>query len=354
MINILDLNMEQLKLCLKQKGEKEFRAKQIFNWIYNGIWNFNDMNNIPKSVRSMLLKDFYIEIPEIVQVYESKESASKKFLLKFSDGSIIECVVMNYNYGNSICVSTQVGCRMGCRFCASTVGGMIRNLSSGEILSEILVAEKYINEKISNVVLMGSGEPLDNYDNVVKFLETVNAEYGLNIGLRHITLSTCGIVPKIYSLADKKLQITLAVSLHAPSDTERKKIMPVANKYSIAELIEACNYYIKATNKRITFEYALVKDVNDNAENANELGMLLKDMLCHVNLIPVNQTRENSFVKPSLKSIQEFSNILTKFKIENTIRKEMGSDINAACGQLRRDYIKRVEEEKHNYGGDVI
>lgn len=354
MVNVLDLNIDQLKLCLKQNGEKEFRAKQIFNWIYNEIWDFNEMNNIPKATKNKLLESFYIEIPEIVHVYESKESASKKLLLKFSDGSIIECVVMNYNYGNSICVSTQVGCRMGCRFCASTIGGMIRNLSSGEILSEILVAQKYIKERISNVVLMGSGEPLDNYDNVLKFLETVNAEYGLNIGQRHITLSTCGIVPRIYTLADKKLQITLAVSLHAPNDTERKKIMPVANKYSISELIEACNYYIKVTNKRITFEYALVKDVNDNTETADELGNLLKDMLCHVNLIPVNEIRENCFVKPSQKSIQEFSNILTKYKIENTVRKEMGSDINAACGQLRRDYIKRVGEEKQNYGGDVI
>lgn len=354
MINILDLNIEQLKLYLKEIGEKEFRAKQIFSWIYKGIWNFEDMSNVPKETKNKLLLNFYISIPEIIHVYESKETASKKLLLKFLDGSIIECVVMKYNYGNSICVSTQVGCRMECKFCASTIGGVIRSLSSGEILSQILVAQKYINERISNVVLMGSGEPLDNYDNTLKFLETVNAEYGLNIGQRHITLSTCGIVPKIYTLADEKMQITLAVSLHAPNDTERKKIMPIANKYSIDELIKACNYYIKVTNRRISFEYALVKGVNDNSENANELGNLLKDMLCHVNLIPVNEVRENSFVKPSQKSIQEFSNILSKFKIENTVRKEMGSDINAACGQLRRDYIKRIEEGEQNHGGDII
>lgn len=344
MKNVLDFNMEELKLWLKQNGEKEFRAKQIFNWIYNGVWDFSNMNNIPKQTKEKLHEKLYIGIPQVIHVYESKESASKKFLLKFLDGNIIECVVMKYNYGNSICVSTQVGCRMGCRFCASTIGGIIRNLSSGEILSEILAVQKYIGERISNVVLMGSGEPLDNYDNVLKFLETVNAEYGLNIGQRHITLSTCGIVPNIYKLAEEKMQITLAVSLHAPNDSERKKIMPIANKYSIEELIKACNYYIKVTNKRITFEYALVKGVNDNAENAYELGKLLKDMLCHVNLIPVNEVMENSFVKPSQKSIQEFSNILKNFKIENTVRKEMGSDINAACGQLRRNYIKRFGE----------
>lgn len=350
MINILDLDLTQLKIWLHENNEKEFRAKQIFNWIYNNIWDFEQMNNIPKETKNKLIANFYIGIPNIVEVYTSTTSNSQKFLLQYRDESIIECVVMKYNYGNSICVSTQIGCRMGCKFCASTIGGMVRNLSSGEILAEILTVQKYIGERISNVVLMGSGEPLDNYDNVLKFLELVNADYGLNIGQRHITLSTCGVIPNIYALADKKMQITLAISLHAPNDLERRKIMPIANKYSISELMKACNYYISKTNKRISFEYALVKGVNDNTLNAKELRNLIKGMLCHVNLIPVNKVVENDFEKPSSKAIAEFSHILNEFNIENTVRKEMGSDINAACGQLRRNYIKNLEMGCQNHG----
>ena len=247
---------------------------------------------------------------------------------------------MKYKYGNSICISTQVGCRMGCTFCASTIDGKVRDLTAGEILSEILVAQKLLGERISNVVLMGSGEPFDNYDNVIKFLELVNAEYGLNIGQRHITLSTCGIVPKIYDLADKEYSVTLAISLHAFSDEKRKEIMPIANKYSIKEILKACNYYINKTKRRITFEYSLVKDINDSAEDAKSLGKLLKGMLCHVNLIPVNEVKENSFKRSSEKTINEFEKILKDMGIEVTVRREMGSDINAACGQLRRKKLQ--------------
>ncbi|MDF2502743.1 MAG: rRNA m2A2503 methyltransferase [Clostridium sp.] len=251
---------------------------------------------------------------------------------------------MEYIYGNSICISTQVGCRMGCKFCASTIGGVVRSLTTGEIIAQILKTQSIVGKRISNVVIMGSGEPLDNYDDVIKFLDIVNKEYSLNIGQRHITLSTCGIVPKIYELADLNLQITLAISLHAASDEARRKIMPIANKYNIEEIIDACNYYINKTNRRITFEYALVKDINDNEDNAKQLGELLKDILCHVNLIPINTVTENNFKKPSKESIKNFSDILTNFGVNNTIRREMGSDINAACGQLRRNYVKNIEE----------
>lgn len=343
-INILDYSLEELKSWMSENGEKEFRAKQVFDWIYKEVFVFDNMNNIPKSIKEKLNAAFYVGIPELIKVYNSIDSHTKKFLFKYNDGSIIECVEMEYDYGNSICVSTQVGCKMGCKFCASTIGGMLRNLTSGEILAQIIKVQNIVKKRISNVVLMGSGEPLDNYDNVIKFLEISNAEYGLNIGQRHITLSTCGIVPKIYELAELKLQITLAISLHAPTDNEREEIMPIANKYSIKELMDACNYYIEKTGKRITFEYALVKDVNDNEKNANELGRLLKNLLCHVNIIPVNNVTENNFQKPSNKRLDDFSNILNSFGINNTVRKEMGSDINAACGQLRKSYINSLEE----------
>ncbi|MDD6795080.1 MAG: 23S rRNA (adenine(2503)-C(2))-methyltransferase RlmN [Clostridiaceae bacterium] len=340
MENILDYSLEELQSWMKNNNESAFRAKQVFSWIYKDIWNFQGMRNIPASLKEKLSNNFYIGIPEIETEYKSDIDGTRKLLLALKDGNLIECVIMKYKYGNSICISTQVGCRMGCKFCASTIEGRVRNLTAGEILSEILVAQHYLGERISNVVLMGSGEPLDNYDNVIKFLELVNAEYGLNIGQRHITLSTCGIVPKIYDLADRDLSITLAISLHAFSDEKRKEIMPIANKYSIKEILDACNYYIEKTNRRITFEYSLVKDVNDGVEDAKSLCKLLKGMLCHVNLIPVNEVKENSFKRSSEKAISDFENILKNLKIDVTVRREMGSDINAACGQLRRSYIK--------------
>ncbi|WP_123054115.1 23S rRNA (adenine(2503)-C(2))-methyltransferase RlmN [Clostridium sp. JN-1] len=341
MYNILDLDIYELKNWMEENGESKFRAKQVMEWIYKkNIWDFEHMNNLPKSTKKKLSESFYIDIPKIVNMYTSKARDTFKFLYEFMDGNVIECVVMKYRHGNSICVSTQVGCRMGCRFCASTLGGMVRNLSTGEILAQILEAQNKIQDRISNVVLMGSGEPLDNYENVIKFLDMVNSDYTFNIGQRHVTLSTCGLIPRILELAEKNYQITLAISLHAPNDELRKTTMPIANKYSIAEIIDACKYYIKKTNRRVSFEYALIKDVNDMDECAYELSKLLKGILCHVNLIPVNKVKEKKYEKSSSSNVKRFYNILTKSGIETTIRREMGSDINAACGQLRRSYLK--------------
>lgn len=345
MINLLDLSLEEFKKWMKENKEKEFRAKQVLDWVYKGIYNFEDMKNVPKNTISKLQSNFYISVPSVVEKYVSKDKSTVKFLFKYIDGNIIEAVVMKYKHGNTICVSTQVGCKMGCKFCASTIGGIIRSLSHGEIIGQILRAQEQIGEKISNIVMMGSGEPLDNYNNSLEFIKFINAEYGLNIGQRHITLSTCGIVPKIKELAEENLQITLAISLHAPNDKIRKETMPIASAYSIKELMDACKYYINKTNRRITFEYALVDDLNDKKIHAEELSTLLKGMLCHVNLIPINKIDEKNFKSSSTNRIKNFSNILLKNGIQTTIRREMGSDINAACGQLRRRYVKNNIEE---------
>jgi len=338
--NILDFSINELKNWMKENGEKEFRAKQVFDWIYKDCFEFDQMKNLPESLRKKLKEELYVGIPEVVERYRSQDEDTNKFLFRYLDGNIIETVVMHYKHGNSICVSTQFGCRMGCSFCASTVNGMVRNMTSGEILGQILASRKAIGERISNVVLMGTGEPLDNFENVLKFIDTANADYGLNIGQRHITLSTCGLVPQIIRLADMDYQITLAVSLHAPNDRIRAGMMPIAKKYSIKEILDACRYYIEKTNRRITFEYALIKGQNNSPENASELADILKGMLCHVNLIPVNTVVEKGFSKPSQEEINAFSSILAKRGIETTVRREMGSDINAACGQLRRSYLK--------------
>ncbi|WP_291573418.1 23S rRNA (adenine(2503)-C(2))-methyltransferase RlmN [Clostridium sp. UBA4548] len=343
MKNILDLDLQELKQWMKDNKEKDFRAKQVMDWIYKEVWSFSEMTNIPKATLEKLEESFYVGIPEIIETYSSKREDTKKHLFLLRDGNVIESVVMKYKHGNSICVSTQIGCKMGCKFCASTIGGVVRNLTSGEILGQIIRAQSELKERISNVVLMGSGEPLDNFENVLKFIYNVNAEYGLNIGQRHITLSTCGIVPKIKSLADLDLQITLAISLHAPSDEIRKQTMPIANAYTIEELLEACRYYIGKTNRRITFEYALVKGFNDTKDNAEELSKILKGMLCHVNLIPINEISESTLKKSNMEAINKFKDILVKSGIETTIRREMGLDINAACGQLRRSYLKKKE-----------
>lgn len=343
MQNILDLNLQELKSWMKENNESEFRAKQVFDWIYKYVYDFKDMKNLPKSLKEKLEDKFYVGVPEIVETYNSKAGDTRKHLFALRDNNLIESVVMQYSHGNSICVSTQIGCRMGCKFCASTIEGVVRSLTSGEILGQVIKAQESLGDRISNVVLMGSGEPLDNFDNVIKFLENVNSEYGLNIGQRHITLSTCGIVPKIKELADKNLQITLAISLHAPNDELRRQTMPIAKAYSIKELLEACNYYIEKTNRRVTFEYALVRGVNDSIENAQELSKILKGMLCHVNLIPINEIKESSLKKANLEDVNRFKNILIKNGIETTVRKEMGLDINAACGQLRRSYLEKKE-----------
>lgn len=342
MQNILDFTLEELQLWMKSKGQPSFRAKQIFDWIYNkGIFDFNKMTNLPKTMIESLNEELIINIPQVVDKFISKQDDTIKFLMSLHDGNLIESVVMKYSHGNSICISTQIGCRMGCKFCASTIDGMVRNLSSGEIISQILLAQSVLGERISNIVLMGSGEPLDNYENVKKFLYLVNAPYSLNIGQRHITLSTCGIVPNIVDLANEDMQITLAISLHAPNDFIRKQSMPIANKYSISELLGACKYYVDKTNRRITFEYALINGFNDGIKEAEELSKLLKGLLCHVNLIPVNEIKERDFKKSKLENINKFKESLESKGIPTTIRREMGSDINAACGQLRRSYIEK-------------
>ncbi|MCB2292036.1 23S rRNA (adenine(2503)-C(2))-methyltransferase RlmN [Clostridium algoriphilum] len=340
MINILDLDLVELKQWMKDNGESEFRAKQVSDWIYKNVWEFENMNNIPRSIKEKLQSNFYIGIPKLIEEYSSKLNDTRKYLFELDDGNLIECVIMKYKHGNSICISTQVGCRMGCKFCASTIGGMIRNLTTGEMLSQIIKSQQLIGERISNVVLMGSGEPFDNFYNVIKFLELVNSQNGLNIGQRHITISTCGIVPKIKEFADINLQTTLAISLHAATDEIRMQSMPIANKYSIAEIMDASRYYINKTNRRITFEYALVKGLNDSLQDAEKLSVLLKDMLCHVNLIPVNEIKENELKRSSNEDVAEFKRVLETNNIQTTIRREMGLDINAACGQLRRSYIK--------------
>jgi 23S rRNA (adenine2503-C2)-methyltransferase len=347
MIDVLDLNIVELKEWMKNNGESKFRAKQLLDWIYKGIWNFEDMSNIPDSTKEKLRSNFCIRIPELISEYKSKQNDTIKYLFALEDGNLIECVVMKYKHGNSICISTQVGCRMGCKFCASTIGGLIRNLTPGEMLSQIMKAQELISERISNVVLMGSGEPFDNFDNVMKFLNIVNSEDGLNIGQRHITISTCGIVPKIIKFADINIQTTLAISLHAATDEIRMKSMPIANQYSIAEIIEACKYYIRKTNRRITFEYALVRDVNDSRLDAEKLSLLLKGMLCHVNLIPINEIKENKFKKSLNENVVKFKMVLDNNNIQTTIRREMGLDINAACGQLR---ISHIKDENNNEG----
>ena len=339
MENILNLSLEELKKWMSDNGESSFRAKQVMDWIYKGIFLFDDMKNIPKSTKENLKGSFKIAVPKILEEYKSKDDSTSKLLLSLEDDNIIECVIMRYHHGLSICISTQVGCRMGCKFCASTIDGRVRNLETGEMIGEILAAQNLMGERISNVVLMGSGEPLDNFDNVIKFLNLANSDYGLNIGQRHITLSTCGIVPKIRELADLNMQITLAISLHAYNNEKRKEVMPIANKYSLEELLDVCKEYIKKAGRRITFEYALIKDVNDNKEEARCLAELLKGMMCHVNLIPVNEIKENAFKRSDMMKVKEFANVLTNHNIETTIRREMGADINAACGQLRRSYL---------------
>jgi 23S rRNA (adenine2503-C2)-methyltransferase len=338
MYDIRDLSLKEIEEFIVSLGEPKFRAKQILKWIIIGIEDFDEMTDIPKKLRDKLKENFIIKNIFIEAKQESSDG-TVKYLLRLKDGNLIEAVLMRYSYGNSVCISTQAGCNMGCSFCASTIGGKIRDLSPGEMLGEVLAISRDQNIRISNIVLMGTGEPLDNFDNVLKFLELINSKEGLNIGMRHITLSTCGLVPEIKRLADLRLQLTLAISLHAPNDDKRKKIMPIANRYSMNELLEACRYYVEKTNRRITFEYALIKDINDSIEDAKELSKRLEGLLCHVNLIPVNPVSERNFERPDRKRIENFRDILESHGINTTIRRELGTDIDAACGQLRRRFL---------------
>jgi 23S rRNA (adenine2503-C2)-methyltransferase len=317
-----------------------FRGKQIFEWVHKGVQGFSEMKNIPKALQDQLAEQFIVSNMKIVEVLKSKSDETRKYLMELADGNIIECVFMKYKHGNTICISTQVGCRMKCSFCASTVHGLERNLDAGEMLGQILEVTKDTGERISNIVLMGSGEPLDNYDEVLKFLRIVNHDKGLNIGMRNITLSTCGVIPKIEALMKENLQITLAISLHSTNDDKRSSLMPVNKKYPIGDLLETCKEYIKTTGRRITFEYALIQNQNDTEAEANRLGKLLNGILCHVNLIPINPVRENGFEATSLEQARKFQAVLKRYGIEATIRRELGADIDAACGQLRNKHIK--------------
>ena len=336
MINLKDLTFEELKDFLVSMNEKPFRAKQIYAWLHRGVMSFDEMTDISSILREKLAQVSYISTLKIIRKLESRIDKTKKYLFELEDGNRVESVVMYYKHGITICISCQVGCKMGCRFCASTIGGLVRSLSSGEILDQVIFASKDIGERISNIVMMGIGEPLDNYDNVIKFLKNINNENGLNIGYRHISLSTCGLVPGITKLKGEDIPLTLSISLHAPTDEIRNTIMPVNKAYNVDELIAECRRYVEHTKRRISFEYALINGVNDSPETASILAEKIKGMLCHVNLIPVNNVEENSFTKPSKEKIKKFMLVLEKYSIPVTVRRELGSDINASCGQLRR------------------
>lgn len=336
MKNIKDYNLEELKQELINLGEKPFRAEQIFKWLFiDKVKSFDEMTNLSLELREKLKQNYDICNFEIVRKLESKDG-TKKYLFGLNDGNAIESVLMEYHFGRTVCVSSQIGCKMGCKFCASTGIPFIRNLTSGEIVEQIIAIEQDTNVKISNVVFMGIGEPFDNYDNVINAIKILNNQKGLNIGARHISISTSGLVPKIYQFADENVQCTLSISLHSANNETRSSMMPVNNAYNIEELIKACKYYIEKTNKRISFEYALAKDNNDNQKAADELINLLHGMLCHVNLIPINKIENGKYSKSSNENIIKFRDYLNSKGITATIRRELGSDIDAACGQLRR------------------
>ncbi len=340
-IDIVSLNFNELSAAFKEMGLPKFRATQVYDWLHKkGAVSFDEMTNISKDLIKKLNDNFVIFSCSIEKKLVSRYDNTVKYLYSLPDGEYLECVVMDYKYGHTICVSTQVGCKMGCAFCASGIGGFKRQLTPSEILSQIYTAQKDLGVRISRIVLMGMGEPLDNYDNVMKFLELVSDDKGLNIGMRHISLSTSGIVPKIYDLLDKKLQLTLSVSLHAPNNEIRSKIMPVNKSWDIDELLKACKNYGDKTSRRISFEYAMMKGVNDTEECALELSKRLKGILCHVNLIPANEVPEKGHERSDDSSINKFKSILENNGLTVTIRRTLGSDINASCGQLRREKIK--------------
>lgn len=340
MKNIKDYNLDELKEELKKIGEKTFRAEQIFKWIYESrVSSFDEMTNLSLELREKLKENYTIKQFNILKKQVASDG-TKKYLFDVLDGNAIETVLMEYHHGYSICVSSQIGCKMGCKFCASTGIPFIRNLSTGEIVEQIMAVERDENIRISNIVFMGIGEPLDNYDNVVGAIRIINNPKGLNIGARHISISTSGLVPKIYKLAEENIQCTLSISLHATTNEQRSQMMPVNDAYKLEELLQACRDYIKKTHRRISFEYALAKENNDNLEDAKRLVKLLKGMICHVNLIPINKIENGAYMKSSNENIMKFRDYLNDHGIVATIRRELGSDIDAACGQLRRKNLK--------------
>lgn len=341
MTDIKSMTEDELKIDMVRQGEKSFRAAQLYEWMHKKLARgFEEMTNLPASLREKLRETYEYTALGAVRVQESAVDGTRKYLFELADGNLVESVWMRYKHGNSVCISSQAGCRMGCAFCASALDGLARNLTPSEMLDQIYSITLLTGERVSNVVVMGTGEPLDNYDNLLRFIRLLTEENGLHISQRSVTVSTCGLVPEMKRLAGEKLQITLALSLHAATDAKRRKLMPIANKYSVRELMEACRYYFETTGRRVTFEYSLVGGVNDTMEDAGELIRLLKPMNGHVNLIPVNPIKEREYIQSDGQAVKAFKVYLEKKGINVTIRREMGRDINGACGQLRRSFME--------------
>lgn len=339
--DIKSLTMTELRAQMEEMGEKPFRAAQLYEWMHRKLArSFDEMTNLPLAMREKCGENYTYTALRIVTVQKSAVDGTKKYLFALADGNLVESVWMRYKHGNSVCISSQVGCRMGCRFCASTLNGLVRNLTPAEMLDQIYAITIETGERVSNVVVMGSGEPLDNYENLLRFLTLLTDENGLHISQRNVTVSTCGLVPQMRELAEEKLQITLALSLHAATDEKRRELMPVANQYSLEELMEACAYYFEQTGRRITFEYSLVRDLNDTRRDAETLAALIRGLNCHVNLIPVNPVRERDYVQSERRAVEAFAALLQKKGINATVRRELGRDIDGACGQLRRRYLE--------------
>lgn len=342
---IKNLTLPELQAALREMDEPKFRAGQVYTWLHRGAQSFSDMTNLSLSLRQKLDAAYEITVPKVERKLVSELDGTIKYLWRLKDGNCVETVLMRYHHGNTVCISSEVGCPMGCAFCASTIGGLVRRLSAGEMLDEVLFTQLDSGLEISNIVLMGIGEPLDNYENVLRFLELVNSENGLNIGMRHISLSTCGVVPKIYELAKSKLQLTLSVSLHAPDDETRDRIMPVNKRWRVAELLTACKDYFQATGRRISFEYAMIRGVNDSKASAELLVRELRGLAAHVNLIPLNHVEESPLQPSERKTVLAFQKILEDNGIPCTVRRTLGSDINASCGQLRRKYRNQNDQK---------
>ena len=339
-MNLKSLTVPELTAVIKELGQPAFRGKQVYTWLHKGVRSYEEMSNLPKALRDKLAELYPIHAPEVVRKQESQKDGTIKYLWKLADGNCVETVLMRYNYGNTVCISTEVGCAMGCAFCASTIGGLVRRLEPYEMLDEVLFTQVDSGLPVSRIVLMGIGEPLDNFDSVMRFLELVNSEEGMNISMRHISLSTCGLIPKIDRLAEKKLQISLAISLHGPNNEIRSRVMPVNKAYPIEDLLEACRRYYDATSRRIHFEYAMIDGVNDREEHAKELLRRLKGLPAHFNLIPLNHVEESPLKPSSKAAVAKFQKILEDGGITATVRRTLGSDIDASCGQLRRKYTK--------------
>ena len=344
-MNLKSQTLPELAGIFKELGQPQFRAKQVYTWLHKGVRSYDEMTNLPKALRETLEERYPICPPEVVRRQESQRDGTIKYLWRLSDGNCVETVLMRYHYGNTVCISTEVGCRMGCAFCASTLGGLVRRLEPQEMLDQVLFTQVDSGLPISHIVLMGIGEPLDNFDNVMRFLELVNSPEGMNISMRHISLSTCGLVPKIDELAQKKLQLTLSISLHAPNNEIRNRIMPVNKAYPIEQLLDACRRYYQATSRRISFEYAMIRGVNDSPENARELLERIKGLPAHFNLIPLNHVEESPLQPSTRASVAAFQKILEDGGIPTTVRRTLGGDIDASCGQLRRKYTQENKRE---------